>query len=178
MPTGLDRLTTASFTIMAMWNSMGGSLRAVFTTMHHEQSSAPDADAGAYASFLITGDTVSPEFWTGYFQVSPDLTIVKGRSFTLPSGKASKALGKTGLWGVSSELAVQSNLLAPHLRYLVNRLGLPRENLREVLQQAGAKVRFSCFWFNPSGDRVPDVPANIRAMMESLDGTIEIDEYR
>jgi hypothetical protein len=157
---------------------MAGYLRTVFTTMHHEQSSAPDADAGAYASFLITGDTVSPEFWTGYFQVSPDSTVVKGRSFALPSGKASKALGKTGLWGVSSEFAVQDNLLAPHLRYLVNRLGLPRDGLREVLQQAGAKVRFSCFWFNPSGDRLPDVPDNIRAMMRAMGGTIEIDEYR
>jgi Domain of unknown function (DUF4279) len=146
--------------------------------MHHDQSSAVDADAGAYASFLITGDTVLPEFWTGYFQVSPDTTIVKGRSFTLPSGKASKALGKTGLWGVSSELAVQSDLLAPHLRYLVNRLGLPRDGLGEIVQHAGTNVRFSCFWFNPSGNRIPDVPDDIRAMMESLGGVIEIDEYR
>ena len=145
--------------------------------MHHDQSSAPDADAGAYASFLITGDTILPEFWTGYFQVSPDTTIIKGRPFSLPSGKASKALGKSGLWGVSSELAVQSDLLTPHLRYLVSRLGLPRDGLAKIVQQAGAKVRLSCFWFNLSGNRVPDVPDDIRSVMESMGGTIEIDEY-
>jgi hypothetical protein len=148
--------------------------------MHHDQSSTSDAnaDAGAYASFLITGEAVSPEFWTEYFQVSPDTTIVKGKSFTLPSGKASKSLVKTGLWGVSSEFAVQSDLLTPHLRYLVDRLALPRDDLEQAVRQAGAKIRFSCFWFNPSGDRVPDVPDDIRAMMEALGGTIEIDEYK
>jgi hypothetical protein len=148
--------------------------------MHADQSSALDAsaDAGAYASFLITGDVVSPEFWTEYFQISPDTTIVKGKSFTLPSGKPSKALGKTGLWGVSSELTVQSDLLEPHFRYLIARLGLPREGLPEIVQQNGAKVRFSCFWFNPSGNRVPDVPDDIRAMTAAMGGTIEIDEYR
>ncbi|MEA3084459.1 MAG: hypothetical protein QOC89_2156 [Paraburkholderia sp.] len=119
-----------------------------------------------------------PDFWTDYFQVFPDTTIVKGRPFMLPSGKASKALGKTGVWGVSSELAIESNLLAPHFRYLVSRLGLPREGLREIVQQAGATVRFSCFWFAPSGHRTPDVPDDIRQMMDSLGGTIEIDEYR
>ncbi|KXU89341.1 hypothetical protein CI15_09970 [Paraburkholderia monticola] len=148
--------------------------------MHPDQTSTSDAsaDAGAYASFLITGDAVSPEFWTKYFQVSPDTTIVKGKSFTLPSGKSSKAVGTTGLWGVSSELSVQSDLLEPHFRYLIARLGLPREGLPDLVRRNGAKIRFSCFWFNPSGNRVPDVPDDIRAMMEAMGGTIEIDEYR
>lgn len=143
-------------------------------------SSASDesADAAAYASFLITGDNVSPEFWSEYFQVSPDTAIVKGKTFTLPSGKPSKAMGKTGLWGVSSESAVQSDLLEPHFRYLIARLALPREGLSDLLRRSGAKVRLSCFWFNPSGNRIPDVPDDIRAMMDALQGTIEIDEYR
>jgi hypothetical protein len=148
--------------------------------MHPDQSSRSKvgADGGAYASFLITGDSVTPEFWSEYFQISPDTEIVKGKTFALPSGKSSKALGKTGLWGVSSELTVQSDWLEPHFRYLIARLGLPRDGLPEIVQQNGAKVRFSCFWFNPSGDRVPDVPDDIRAMVEAMGGTIDIDEYR
>ncbi len=31
---------------------------------------------------------------------------------------------------------------------------------------------------NCLGDRVPDVPADILALMESLGGAVEIDEYR
>jgi hypothetical protein len=148
--------------------------------MHHNQPSTIDAnaDAGAYASFLIAGDEVLPGFWTEYFQVSPDIMIIKGRPFILPSGKTSKAMGKQGLWGVSSEFAVQSDfLLDPHFRYLINRLGLPRDDLRQTLQEAGAKMRFSCFWFNPSGKRIPDVARDIREMTEAIGGTIDIDEY-
>ncbi|EJO59334.1 hypothetical protein BURMUCF2_1274 [Burkholderia multivorans CF2] len=39
-------------------------------------------------------------------------------------------------------------------------------------------MRFFCYWDNESGDRIPDVPDDIRTMMESLGGTIEVDEYR
>ncbi len=35
-----------------------------------------------------------------------------------------------------------------------------------------------CYWMNETGDRMPDVPDDIRAMMEAMGGTIEIDEYR
>jgi len=38
-------------------------------------------------------------------------------------------------------------------------------------------MRFFCYWYNESGDRVPDVPDDIRAMMEAMGGTVEIDEY-
>nr|WP_279613275.1 DUF4279 domain-containing protein [Paraburkholderia tuberum] len=80
----------------------------------------------------MTGDAVSPEFWTEYFQISPDTTIVKGKSFTLRSGKSSKAMGKTGLWELSSESTVQSDLLEPHLRYLIARRGMPREEALSI----------------------------------------------
>ncbi|MBB5458681.1 hypothetical protein HDG33_002324 [Paraburkholderia sp. Cpub6] len=64
------------------------------------------------------------------------------------------------------------------MKYLVDRLGLPRANLREVAAAQGAKVALWCYWMNESGDRVPDVPDDIRAMMEAMGGTVEIDEYR
>jgi hypothetical protein len=39
-------------------------------------------------------------------------------------------------------------------------------------------MRFFCYWDNEIGSRVPDVPSDIRAMMEAMGGTVEIDEYR
>ncbi|NIF50913.1 hypothetical protein F3J19_02115 [Burkholderia sp. Ax-1724] len=42
----------------------------------------------------------------------------------------------------------------------------------------GCFVRFFCYWVNERGDRVPDMPGNIRTMMETTGGTVEIDEYR
>jgi len=73
---------------------------------------------------------------------------------------------------------VRSDKLEPHLRYLVQRLGLPRPDLKAHIESVRAKVRFFCYWVNESGDRVPDVPDDIRTMMEAMGGTVEIDEYR
>ncbi len=68
--------------------------------------------------------------------------------------------------------------LTPHLWYLKACLSLPHADLPERLAQANARMRFFCFWVNESGDRVSDVPEPIRAMMETMGDTIEIDEYR
>ncbi|RKT26537.1 uncharacterized protein DUF4279 [Paraburkholderia sp. RAU2J] len=132
----------------------------------------------ASASFTITGDHVLPEWWTGYFGVSPDVAVTKGEPLHDPTGQGRTLMRRTGVWGIDSEKAVRSDSLEPHLRYLIQRLALPRGDLKAHIESAGAKVRFFCYWVNESGDRVPDVPDDIRAMMEAVGGTIEIDEYR
>ncbi|SMG23186.1 DUF4279 domain-containing protein [Paraburkholderia susongensis] len=132
----------------------------------------------AHASFSIYQDTEPPEFWTNYFNVQPDTAIVKGKPFVTPSGRISSGPARVGLWGIGSKEHVRSDLLEPHLRYLVERLGLPRSELPELLKRTGAHMRFFCYWDNEAGDRVPDVPDDIRAMIETMGGTIEIDEYR
>jgi hypothetical protein len=132
----------------------------------------------AHATFHVMGDSVMPAFWTDYFGVKPDTAITKGEHFTTPSGRPSRAPGRVGVWGVGSKSFVRSDQLEPHLRFLVERLDLPRPGLRELLERKGVKVRFWCYWFDETGDRVPDVPDDIRAMMDSLGGVIEIDEYR
>ncbi|APA84418.1 DUF4279 domain-containing protein [Paraburkholderia sprentiae WSM5005] len=132
----------------------------------------------AHASFTIYQDVERPEFWTNYFGVEPDMQSVRGQFRTTPSGRTSKYPARIGVWGVHSKGHVQSNILAPHLRYLVERLALPRSDLPELLKRTGAHMRFFCYWDNESGDRVPDVPDDIRTMMEAMGGTVEIDEYR
>ncbi len=132
----------------------------------------------AHASFTISGDHVAPEFWTSYFGIAPDTAITKGVPFTTPSGRVSRFPGRTGVWGVRSKAVVDSDELEPHLRYLIERLGLPRTDLRELIERTGARMRFFCYWYNEAGDRVPGVPTDITTMMETMGGTVEIDEYR
>ncbi len=132
----------------------------------------------ASASFTITGDCVTPEWWTQYFGVQPDVAATKGEPLKDWTGQGRTLVRRTGVWGVDSEKAVRSDQLEPHLRYLVQRLALPRAGLKAHIESAGAKVRFFCYWVNEAGDRVPDVPDDIRAMMEAMGGTVEIDEYR
>ncbi|MBB2979201.1 MULTISPECIES: DUF4279 domain-containing protein [Paraburkholderia] len=149
-----------------------------FTTMRPDEKSTPIAHALAHAAFIISGDSVLPQFWSAYFGVRPDREITKGQPFELPSGKQSPRPGKLGLWAVESKPAVRSDSLGPHLKYLVGRLGLPRADFREVAAAQGAKVALWCYWMNERGDRVPDVPDDIRALLEAMGGTVEIDEYR
>jgi hypothetical protein len=132
----------------------------------------------ASASFSILGDYVEPEWWTRYFGVQPDKAAIKGEPLRDPTGQNRDLKRRTGIWSIKSENVVHSPHLEPHLRYLVQRLGLPRSDLRAYLERTGARMRFFCFWVNESGDRVPDVPDDIRAMMEAMGGTVEIDEYR
>jgi hypothetical protein len=132
----------------------------------------------AYASFSIYQDAEPSEFWTRYFAVAPDSAGVKGERFITPSGRMSAGVRRIGVWSVSSKAAVMSDELTPHLRYLVERLALPRADLPELLRQTNARMRFFCYWSNETGDRVPDVPDDIRALTEAMGGTIEIDEYR
>jgi hypothetical protein len=131
----------------------------------------------AYASFTIVGDGVDPAFWTKYFHRQPDVARAKGERMRPPAGKL-YAERPTGVWGVRTQGRVRSDLLAPHLWYLKSSLELPRSDLPDLLKQANARMRFFCYWVNESGDRIPDVPEPIRAMMEGMGGTIEIDEYR
>jgi hypothetical protein len=132
----------------------------------------------AFASFTISGDTVNPAFWTRYFNVSPNIAITKGDPVRDPTGQGRALARRTGVWSLGSEKVVRSDHLEPHLRYLIQQLALPRPDLKECIDSAGAKVRFFCYWVNESGHRVPDIPEDIRKMMEALGGTIDVDEYR
>lgn len=132
----------------------------------------------AYVTFSVAGDTLNPEFWTAYFGVPSDFSVVKGQRFKTPSGRLSSVPGRTGVWGIRSKTAVRSDLLEPHLRYLVERLNFPHPDLRQLLLDKDVHMRFFCYWENEAGDRVPDVPDDVRTMMEEMGGTIEIDEYR
>ncbi|NML31506.1 DUF4279 domain-containing protein [Paraburkholderia antibiotica] len=132
----------------------------------------------AYASFTIYQDTEPPEFWTNYFGVSPSRAGVKGQFRPMPSGAMSSTPWRQGIWSFSSADAVISDDLTPHLRYLIERLQLPRVDLGGLIARTGGSMRFFCYWDNESGDRVTDVPEDIRTMMEAMGGTVEVDEYR
>jgi Domain of unknown function (DUF4279) len=132
----------------------------------------------AHATFIISGESVLPDFWSGYFGVTPDRVRIKGERYRYPSGKLSVQPATSGHWAIQSEHAVRSDQLEPHLRYLKNLLLLPRPDFASQLRRQAARVSLWCYWLNERGDRTPDIPEDIKTMMESLGGTIEIDEYR
>ncbi|KXV08264.1 hypothetical protein CR51_10760 [Caballeronia megalochromosomata] len=132
----------------------------------------------AYASFTIYQDVERPEFWTSYFNIAPHRAGVKGEPRIMPSGRMATTPWRLGQWSVSSKSAVQSDDLQPHLRYLLSLLNLPRADLPGLAKRTGAKMRFFCYWDNYEGNRVPDVPDDIRRIADAMGIAIEIDEYR
>src|SRR5215469_11624843 len=120
----------------------------------------------AHASFTISGDHVSPNSWTDYFGVTPDLAISKGDPIPDPTGQGRNLTRRTGVWSVSSKGKIVSDELEPHLRYLIERLELPKEGFRNRVGQAEATVRLFCYWYNDTGNRVPHIPDDIRRLCE------------
>ncbi|MFC4709023.1 MULTISPECIES: DUF4279 domain-containing protein [Paraburkholderia] len=144
----------------------------------HPDSPTPPENTLAYATFIISSEDTHPDTWTGFFGIFPSRTITRGQPYQLPSGRLSSRPGKLNLWALESKAAVHSDRLEPHLRYLLERLKLPREGLRERIEKAGAQMRFFCYWDNEMGNRVPYVSDATRQLIESLGGVVEIDEYR
>ncbi len=150
------------------------------TSMTLHRSSSRRTKGGtplAYATCVISGDGVEPHLWTKYFSIDPDINVEKGKPFRTPSGRLSSQPGRTGVWGYSSKRAIRDPVLDPHIRYLISCLGLPRSDLPHLLDRAGAKLRFLCFWPNYSGDRIEMIDPSLREIIELSGGAVEVDEY-
>src|SRR3569832_1846095 len=89
----------------------------------------------AHASFSISGDQVVPEFWTKYFCVDPDVARKKGEPFTTRHGQI--LTNRTGVWGIHSKSAVESDLLEPHQHNQNTQHKKPRVDLREHVERTG-----------------------------------------
>jgi hypothetical protein len=131
----------------------------------------------AYASCIVRGDDLEPDFWTENLGVTPDGTAKRGEPFILLSGRISAAPSKFGFWRVSSKMRISTDELNPHIEYLINILKLPRANLKDLLTERKATMHFSCYWNNYSGDRVPTINSNFVEAINLSGGIIEIDEY-
>ncbi|WP_230561906.1 hypothetical protein [Paraburkholderia sp. MMS20-SJTN17] len=57
--------------------------------------------------------------------------VTKGEPLRDRTGQGRSPARRTGVWGLDSEKTVRSERLEPHLRYLIQRLALPRGDLKE-----------------------------------------------
>lgn len=145
---------------------------------HPDEGRQGDPDPRlAYASCSIYGDRLDHCAWSNYFQTNPDFSAVKGMPFITPSGRLSTGVGRTGVWGCSTEKIIRADELDPHLQNLVTRLRLPRLDLPEMLRRNEAWMRVFCYWLNDTGARIPTIDPQLREVIESSGGFIEVDEY-
>jgi hypothetical protein len=93
------------------------------------------------------GDRLKPEDVTASLAVAPTLSCRRGEIFKRSRGH--EVRGRTGLWLLSSEAAVQSHELTDHLTHLQYVLeardGEPIERLRAVMQRDDLRADVTCF---------------------------------
>ena len=131
----------------------------------------------AYVTVTVSGDRLSPEYWTDYFGVEPTFYVEKGKPFVTPAGKLSAGIGQSNIWGYSTKGIVDDDELDPHLRSAISNLNLPRADLKKIVEENGVSLRFSCYWANFGGNRVPHIDDRLKEVVSESGGTVLIDEY-
>lgn len=134
-----------------------------------------DVGGNAYARFSLSGENMSPEFWTTYFGVKPDVFVEKGKQFITPSGRKSIGVGRVSVWGYSSAGRVAGDDLNKHVDYLINTLNLLRAGLKEVADHQGASMRFFCYWDKASLKVDPMISDKIARSATEIGADIDID---
>ncbi len=131
----------------------------------------------AYVSATISGESLTTDYWTNYFGVTPKFHVNKGEKFTTPSGKKSDEIGISNIWGYSTKGIIKDDSLIEHLNYMITILKLPRSDLDYLLKSNNCIFRFVCFWANFTQDRVPVISSEIEKTIKNSGGIILIDEY-
>jgi hypothetical protein len=145
------------------------------TSFHNDKSAARPL---AYASAVIRGDRIGPEYWNAYFGICPNAHFVeKGKHWITRSGKQSSSPGQSNVWGYSTKGVMTNDFLAPHLLHLISVLGLPRPDLKSLIEDKRLAFQVSCFWWNPAKTRVTVIEPNLEDIINKSGGTLFIDEY-
>lgn len=131
-----------------------------------------------YASLRFMGDRLEPGRISAILGTVPTLAYRKGEVFKRSRGHELR--GRTGLWLFSTRHGFDHDVLADHLRQLLQFLrsdcGQGRVNaLRELMAEDGLEADVSCFWYGEHGATPPAIPEEIRAAFAQIGATIETD---
>jgi hypothetical protein len=134
----------------------------------------------AFATLRFSGDRLDPDRITAILGVPPTKAYRKGERY-LAGPRAGHVTGRTGVWVLATDSAINSATLDRHLEHLVNLIfrGPAREErpkqLRELMSGHGIKADVSCFWRGRPGTRPPSVPENVIGSFRELPAEIETD---
>jgi hypothetical protein len=143
---------------------------------------SPDAPprTTAFATLRFSGDRLDPDRITAILGVQPTKAYRRGERY-LAGPRAGYVTGRTGVWVLASDGAIDSAELDPHLEYLVAPIfaGPDREErlkqLHDLMSSDGVKADVSCFWRGRPDTRPPSVPAKVISRLNQLPAEIETD---
>jgi Domain of unknown function (DUF4279) len=134
----------------------------------------------AFATLRFSGDRLDPDRISAILGVQPTKAYQKGER-NLAGPRAGYLTGRTGVWVLASDGAIDSAELDPHLEYLVAPIfaGPNREErlkqLHDLMSRDGVKADVSCFWRGRPDTRPPSVPAKVISRLNQLPAEIETD---
>ena len=134
----------------------------------------------AFATLRFRGDHLDPDRITAILGVQPTKACRKGERY-LAGPRAGYVTGRTGVWVLATDSALDSAELDRHLEYLADlifREPAREERLKqlhELMSQDGLKADVSCFWRGGPGIRPPLIPGNVISSFRELSAEIETD---
>jgi hypothetical protein len=134
-----------------------------------------------FASLRVHGDSLDPEQVTRALCVFPTIAYAKGARYS--GGKRTGELvGRTGVWLLSTETIVASDIPSDHLQFLIGLLVpsakvlAPLTRLRALLaKHKDCRADVACFWHGTHGERRPAIPREIGAFLKMIPAELELD---
>ena len=146
-------------------------------------SDAPAAHA--FATLRFAGDSLDPAELSGVLRVEPTIAYRKGERYRIGGEKS--AVGKTGLWMITTEGRFPEQDLRAHLDAIAYLIAADPKHparderlagLRAIVQLRRLEPVATVFWHGPSGARVPSIHASFRDLVARIHGAVEEDFYR
>ncbi len=117
----------------------------------------------ADASFRFIGDVKNPDEWTVYFGIFPTQTSVTYK------GNTKK------IWILDS--GIISDDLDDHVRELIKKLKLPRNDLFQKSFEEDLEPNIFCYWDNELAGKKPSISRALMGRLLVSGVTLDIDQY-
>jgi hypothetical protein len=128
----------------------------------------------AFATFRVAGDNLVPGQVTEILGTKPTRQHAKGEVYSRGPHTSRPLKGRTGVWLLTTEHAVDSNRLDDHLEWLLTHVAFNQE-LKRFIAENALHAAVSCFWHGPVGARPPVVPPVAREMIAAIPAELEED---
>lgn len=133
-----------------------------------------------FATLRFVGDDLDPDEISRILEARPTKAHRKGEKF-VAGPRSPEAIGKTGIWYLSTRRRLESPHLSDHLEKIIAIIfpfadeGQRLRRLRNVMKTRALEAHVSVFWRGPSTMTAPSIPRHIVTQLGRIPADIEKD---
>jgi hypothetical protein len=118
-----------------------------------------------YAELRVYPGKANPESVTHHLGIAPTSTMIKGKRKVNSLGR--ERIAPMNGWFLSSEGQVSSKDVRRHLDWLLDKLELVSDRLKEIQEQPEVRMSIECIWWSAHGHGGPTLwPEQMKKMAE------------